>query len=291
MPTATPQPLRASDGRTLSAWRFAPDTTPRASVILMGAYAVRQRYYRRFAMWLAHRGFQVLTFDTRGIGESRDGHVRDEPVDTTGWAVLDHGAALEWLGGQEGPRLAVAHSFGGQVLGIHDGASVLDGIYMVGSQMGYWGHYDGLSRPAMRVLVHLVLPGVAKGFGYVPGWTGMGEDVPPQVALEWAKWLRSPGYLLDHVPGAAERMRAFGGEVQAVGFTDDAYAPPRGVRALTDALDPARTHVRILSPADVRLRSVGHFGFFRPHRGEVLWEDALGHLERWARPAREARSA
>ena len=99
--------LVADDGRELAATLYEPETW-RASVVILGAWAVRRRYYRRFATWLAKRGFRVLTFDCRGIGDSLKGSVKDEVATTTDWARLDHGAALDWLAAQPG-----AHHVGG----------------------------------------------------------------------------------------------------------------------------------------------------------------------------------
>ncbi|MEZ4408960.1 MAG: alpha/beta fold hydrolase [Polyangiales bacterium] len=281
MPTIVPHPLLAADGRVLAGTRYVPDGRVRAPVVILGAYAVRQRYYRRFATWLAERGFEVLTFDTRGIGDSLVGHPKDEPVTATQWATLDHAAALDWLARQDGPRLAVGHSFGGQVPGITDAARCVDGLYTVASQLGHWGYHDGVERLRMQFLMRFAMPSLTRAFGYLPAWTGMGEDIPPNAMLEWTRWLKTPRYLLDHVRGAEERFKRFPGELVSVGFTDDTYAAPRGVAALAECYDPSRTSLRMLTPRDAGMKRVDHFGFFRPEAERVLWRDALSHLDRW----------
>ena len=43
------------------------------AVLIGGAMGVRQDYYQRFAEWLAAQGYAVMTFDYRGMGESRTG--------------------------------------------------------------------------------------------------------------------------------------------------------------------------------------------------------------------------
>lgn len=284
MPVESTQ-LVASDGRALAAKVYRPDGPARATLALLPAWAVRQRYYARFATFLSTQGFTVLTFDPRGIGASADRPTREETVTTTEWATLDHRAALGWLYEQPGPHLAVGHSFGGQILGILDEASDLDGLYAVAAQLGYWGHWDGWQRHRMRFLFSVVMPAATRTFGYLPGWTGMGEDVPGPALLEWASWLRSPGYLLDHVDGASARFARVQAPVSFLGFTDDDYAPPRGVQAIAACLPASHTTTRILAPRDVGLGAIGHFGFFRPHDASVLWNDAVEHLDRWAEAA------
>ena len=112
--------------------------------------------------------------------------------------------------------------------------------------------------------------------------------MPAGAMLEWLSWLRSPGYLLDHVPDAAARLQRWPGFFESIGFTDDGYAPPRGVQALAACFSPERMRLRILAPRDVGLQKIDHFGFFRPHAGDVLWQDALAFLETWAVPSRRA---
>jgi len=276
--------LKTEDGAMLAATRFAPDGEARGTVLLLGAWGVRQRYYRRFATWLAGEGFQVLTFDYRGIGASLDRPIRSMRATTSDWGVRDAGAAFSWLSEQPGPHLAVGHSFGGQVLGLSDTATQLDGIYMVASQLAHHSMWTGPQRLGMWAISHLALPLAPRLFGYLPAWMGVGEDIPAGAAIEWGRWLRSPGYLLDHVPRAADRFSSFPSPIELVGFTDDSYAPPPGVRAMADAL-PDSTNLRILEPAELDQESVGHFGFFRAGAQSMMWQDCLGIMDRWAPPS------
>jgi predicted alpha/beta hydrolase len=287
MPDHTALQLPARDGRPLAATRYDPDGPARATVLVLGAWAVPRRYYRRFATWLSERGFRVLTFDPRAIGESIDGPVKQETVTTSGWARLDYAAALDWLAAQPGPRLGVAHSFGGQVPGIIDEAACLDGLYSVGSQLGWWGYFDGLARARMMGVTRLLLPTLAGGLGYLPAWA-MGVSVPGPAVLEWTRWMRTSRYLLDHVEGAEQRYKRFPAPHEMVGFTDDDYAPPAGVAALAACYTAERTRLRVLSPADMGLDAIGHFGFFKPHDGDALWQDCVTRLAAWAEAAGRA---
>ena len=87
--------LTAADGRRLGARWFEPAGQPaRAVAVVNAATGVPQRFYRHFAQWLAQRGYAVLTYDYRGIGESRQGPLRAEPARMRDWALLDMPAAL-----------------------------------------------------------------------------------------------------------------------------------------------------------------------------------------------------
>lgn len=287
--------LRAGDGEVLTGHLFAA-RAPRAGVLLVGATAVPQRYYARFATFLAERGLTVLTFDYRGIGASRHGELAGHPATMRDWGEHDVTGALARLRDEVPglPVLAVGHSFGGQALGLSDALGEVDGMLTVGAQLGWAGHWSGLGRLHMLAVWHLLFPAALATWGYVPGWLGMGEDLPPGVAREWRTWCLSPGYLLDHVPEAHARLARFRGHLEVWGFTDDAYAPEAAVRAYADAVRPVGRTLRLRTPRSVGATRMGHFGMFRPAAREGLWVEAAELLEAWAdgadvaaEPARE----
>ncbi|MEQ1571020.1 MAG: alpha/beta fold hydrolase [Myxococcota bacterium] len=271
---------RAADGAVVAARWYTPPGSARSVVLVGGATGVPQGYYRGWAGDLADRGHEVVTFDYRGVGESRVGSLRGYSASMTDWGhdwqtALD--AALARAG--ERPTLLVGHSFGGQALGLVDRAERLAGGITVGAQLGYWGHWPAATRWAYAGLWYAVMPAVASTLGYVPGQLGVGEDLPAGVAREWAKWCRSPNYLLDHVPQARDRFASVMAPFRVVGVTDDSYAPDPAVRAFA-ALLP-RAELRTWSPADAGMDALGHFGFFR--RGaRRLWDEVAGWLEQRA---------
>jgi pimeloyl-ACP methyl ester carboxylesterase len=72
--------LRASDGYPLHGfvWRHAvaDSGAARPLAIINPATSVRCRYYAPFAAYLHAHGFDVISYDYRGIGESRPASLR-----------------------------------------------------------------------------------------------------------------------------------------------------------------------------------------------------------------------
>jgi len=270
--------LTTSDGVTLGARLFEPERA-RASVVVHGATATPARYYDRFARWLAERGLRVLTFDYRGIGRSRTGSLGGggHAMTMRDWAERDSVAAHEALRARDpaAPVLLVAHSFGGQSLGLSDALHDVTAAAMVGVQFGYVGHWPTLGQARLGVVWNVLVPGFSSALGYVPGWAGIGEDLPGGVAREWARWCTSPGYLLDHVEGSRERFARFTAPTLFYSFTDDDYAPRAAVDHYLSTLSGSERVHRRFAPADLATKEIGHFGFFRQRFEPTLWREVL----------------
>lgn len=279
--------LHTDDGTALAAQWFHGEGPARAVVLVGGATGVPARFYRNWASDLADRGYDVLTFDYRGIAASRHGSLRGFAATMQDWGRHDLQAALDHALARAGerPLLFVGHSFGGQALGLVRGTERLAGALTVGAQLGYWRHWPARSRWRYAAMWHAAVPGVVAAWGYLPGWMGIGEDLPGGVAREWARWCRSPGYLVDHVPDAAGNFAALRAPVRVVAVSDDDYAPEPAVRALAALLPQAR--VERWTPADAGTEQIGHFGFFRP-ACRRLWDPAAAVLDQAVDAARRS---
>jgi predicted alpha/beta hydrolase len=108
----------------------------------------------------------------------------------------------------------------------------------------------------------------------LPGKTGLGADLPAGVALEWARWCRHPEYLFGHRADAKERIARFDRPTLLYAFTDDAYAPSGAVQAFVRMAQNPQLELRTLRPSQLGVREVGHFGFFRAHFSQSLWQES-----------------
>lgn len=266
--------LTAKDGYRLGATLFQGGEE---AVLILPATGVPQSYYARFAMYLAQRGFTVLTFDYRGIGRSRHGDIRRLKARMRDWALLDAAAARERLNGRN--LRVVGHSFGGQALGLLPEPEQISAALVVGSQSGYWRHWPALGRAWVWPAAHFALPALARLRGYFPGSRlGFGEDLPQGVAIEWASWCRHPRYLVGAL-GVDESYRRVRAPLRAYAISDDRFAPRSAVLALLELYPNAKSEVRDVQPREVGVKRLGHFGFFREAFRDSLWREAADWLE------------
>jgi predicted alpha/beta hydrolase len=283
--TATSEDIRiaAGDGYPLAATTYAPEQRARGVVVINSATAVRRRYYDRFAQYLASAGFGVITYDYRGIGGSAPRPLRGFVASMREWGEVDQPAVLahaaEWQPGV--PLFVVGHSVGGQIFGLLRDPSRVQRVLMVAAQHNYWGLWAPPRRWILWGLWHVFMPATSHLLGYFPSSkVGLGEDLPRGVALEWARWCRSPGALVQAIGGdAATRFAQYRGPILALSFDDDhAFAPRATVDALLRLYPSARVEHRHLTAASLGLKKVGHFGFFRETASEHGWRMALDWL-------------
>lgn len=269
----------AGDGYCLGGRTFEPRGAHRGAVLVVPAMAVGQDFYAAFATWLANRGWQVLTFDFRGIGASAPKRLRGFQADILSWARLDCAAALtearELACGR--PLVWVGHSLGGQILAMTPGFENISAAVTVASGVGYWKENAYPLRRYSWWLWHVIAPLATALFDYFPGKRlRMVGDLPRGVMDQWSSWCRNPEYAVG-VEGEAlsERYRRVTLPLLSLSFTDDEYMSARNVSVLHGFYENARRDMRRLSPQDAGRARVGHFGFFREESVQTLWPMAL----------------
>lgn len=276
---------RAGDGYLLGgfSWRHElPDTT-RPVVIINAATSVRCSYYARFAQYLFSHGFDVMTYDYRGIGESRPASMRHFNASWTDWGALDFEAmvqrAVREFPGQ--PIDVVGHSFGGCAAGLAASSAQVRRLVTVGAQFAYWRDYAADSRWQLLGKWHLVMPLLTRVFGYFPGKRlGWLEDTPAGVVQDWTTRtatyeLRPSAKTVADLPFA--RVKA---QTLAISLTDDPFGTiPAIERLLGYFTSSERSHLRI-APDDIDVAQIGHFAFFHNRFQQRLWPIALQWLQR-----------
>ena len=281
----------AVDGYLLGATLFLPRGAKRQAVLINSATAVPRKIYRGFAGYLARRGCAVLTYDYRGIGDSRQkspvGY--DQPRSLAGfkatmsdWAALDVTAAVAWMRGRYKnlPLNYVGHSFGGQALGLLPNNGEVSRALLIAAQAGYWKLMASPERYRVYAMLNFIGLPLTRVLGYAPGWSGLGEDLPKGVFLEWVGWVMSKRYLFDDPTlKALENFPGYRGAMRALCFSDDPWATRPAVELLCSGFTSTKPEIITITPADAGVTKIGHFGFFRPEHRDTLWRGAAEWIE------------
>lgn len=276
--------MAAIDGFRLAATLWEPPKgtgAKRGITVISGATGVSRRFYSDFAAYLAQRtGNRVLTFDFRGIGDSRPASLRGFEATMADWGRLDLTGALHWCSEHypDSPLTLVGHSAGGQIVGSCPEAHRIRAMVAIGVQSGYWRHWDPPHRYLLPFVWYVLVPGVSHLLGHFPGRRlGLFADLPKGVALEWARWCRNPRYMVspDGEP-LGEHFASVRAPLLSISFSDDVFAPKRAVDDLTARFTSADVTRRHIHPADLGKKRLGHFEPFKRGRAPEVWELITG---------------
>jgi predicted alpha/beta hydrolase len=281
----------ATDGYLLAASLFLPRGPKSHAVLINSATAVPRKIYRGFASYLAGRGCAVLTYDYRGTGGSRQkavtGYNRRKSLagfkaSMSDWAALDTTAAVSWMRERYNslPLNYVGHSFGGQALGLLPNNAEVSRALLIAAQAGYWKLMASPERYRVYAMMNYVGTPLTRLLGYAPGWSGLGEDLPKDVFLQWVDWMMRKRYLLDDPKLTAnENFHQYRGRMRALCVADDPWATRPAVELLCSAFTSTTPEILTITPAGAEVSKIGHFGFFRAEGRDTLWRDAAEWIQ------------
>lgn len=270
--------LKCKDGTKLIASHFGLETSP--LVIISSALGTERKYYSSFANYLVDQGFQVVTFDYRGVGDSICSD--ESKVSMSNWGSQDLYEVIEWASNTQTDRiLLVGHSIAGQVFPLAENKHKVAAAYFVASQTASSHYWSGAYKLPVQLLWNLMLPATTTLTGKLPAWAYGGKhDIPKYAAKEWASWGKHKNGVLQD---CCEREKAFK-EIQIplrfISISDDKLlAPRKAVERLVDQYGSVRKEHQHWYPDEFGKKTIGHFGFFRENNDE-LWDDAKHWLSR-----------
>ncbi len=275
--------INTQDGLALAATVYAPQGSAKAGIVINSATAVKQSYYKHFAAFLAEQGYQVVTYDYRGIGQSALRNTRDKRLTMQAWGEQDLAAIIEWAEQQHGDLAwhCIGHSVGGQIVGLVANNGFFKSVYCISAQSGHWRHWQALNKLKMFAMWYVVVPTLAGLLGKVPGVFLGGENLPQGVARQWAFWGRNRDYIVDRrgvpIREGFERLRC---DMRFLLIDDDLdFAPPAAVRALYGLYKNANASIEVVRAKSHGGRPIGHFGFFLKQHEYGLWLSVINWLQ------------
>jgi predicted alpha/beta hydrolase len=278
--------LRTQDNTLISAKQYLCDS-PKAYIVIAGATGVPQGFYARYSKAANTAGFNVLTLDYRGVGESKPASLKNYEMSYLDWGEQDLAAAVEKASELDLPLYIVGHSYGGQAVGLLPKPELVDGAYVFGTGAGWSGWMPPMERFKVNLMWKFIAPVFVRLYGYL-AWSrvGMGEDLPLSVYKQWKRWCQYKYYFFDdpEMQDMHAQFSRFNKPLVAVTATDDKWATPASRDAFFQYYKQAELVSIDLIPSDVNMQEIGHMGYFKKP-ANAIWQQSFDWIDEQLNPS------
>lgn len=254
---------------------------PKGILIINSATAVKQSLYTNFAKFLAAQGYLVVTFDYQGIGLSRNKEIRAYKT-TLHQYSQDAKAVFDYIiENYEQNIIIIGHSLGANFIGFSasNRHPRLIGAYCVCMQSGYKGYAPSKKvKSKLNLLYYGIIPALTTIKGYLPAKSlKLGEDLPKEVAREFASWGNNKRYNLDFIEKNSDynHFEALSFPMCLVNFSDDEWSTENSIDDIANLYTNCDIERKYINPTDLGLKKVGHMGFFNSRCKQTLWTSSL----------------
>jgi len=271
--------IRTKDGRMICATCYYPLKPNGKNIIVAPAAAanVTQREYRSFAVFFQQLGYNVFTFDYRGVGDSAPSQLKGCDARLQQWAVQDADAVIRYVKTSfPGTELIyVGHGIGGELIGLAQASQYINKLVLVSSSLSCKRLWSWKGR--MRITLLKAIGSVSNSLlGYFPGKRlGFPRDLPKGVMHEWSDWCDKPNGLFDVFPDNNYRKLTI--PLFAFSFSNDWMTPEKGVQGLLSYFSNANITWYHDHPHNQGLVKGQQICFFDLQLKDTLWIK----LEQW----------
>ncbi|OAL86348.1 alpha/beta hydrolase [Acinetobacter sp. SFD] len=270
--------LQCQDGYNLSARFYAAiSESKELPVLVCPATGITKQFYHQFCVWLQAQGYAVMVFDFRGIGDSLAGPLKNSKASIVQWGQLDIPAAIDTLLARTHAEKVtlLGHSAGGQLLGIVPNYSKVAKVVAVSGSTGHLKGLKGKTKLLAPVMFNIIFPlfRITKGYGPTQA-IGMGENLPKDVAQQWAQFCSKPGYVINAIGKLVSPDSNFHTQITcpitAIWSSDDEIATEENVKDLLRLYPQASTQMIELKPENYAHKTIGHMLMFKKSH-QNLW--------------------
>lgn len=270
--------IQCQDGYTLSGVFYPARQEPVKTypILLCPATGITSRFYQQFCLWLSTQGYDVLNFDFRGIGNSLHGPLKHSTASIVQWGQLDIPAAINHLLARTHAEkvILVGHSAGGQLLGIAENYSKVAKVVAIAGSTGHVQGLKGRTKLLAPVMFKAIFPLARYTLGYGPTKSiGMGENLPKDVAQQWAQFCGKPGYVINAIGKLVKPEQNYHHKIEcpitSLWATDDEIATEANVQDLLRLYPNSQTTAIALEPQKLGHKAIGHMLMFKPSHQNI----------------------
>ena len=253
-------------------------------IIIASATGVPKNYYSSFANYASMgRGFDVVTFDYRGIGKTSNDGLENDEIRMSDWGKYDLDAVINWSKERTSGRIfLLGHSIAGQIFPLAQHQPKVQAAYFVSSQTSSNLFWTGKERIALLLFFYMIIPMLTMMYGFFPAWSFGGQvHMPRGAALEWRKWGLHPNGIMQDFDTIRRPYASVSMPLHFLSISDDKMlAPIEATYELISNYSAARCSSSVVTPEEVGVEKIGHFGFFKDDFKETLWSMPINYFIR-----------
>ena len=268
--------IEARDGYKLSATIQRPISKIKGVIQINCGTGIPQKVYFNLANYLTEYGYVTVTYDYRGIGDSKPINLKGFEAKIEDWGILDMTSIFDWIINEfpNDKKIIIGHSMGGQLVGLMDNYHKIDKLILIASSTGYWKDMSSPYKWLMPPLWFLFIPLTTFIYGYANAKKiGQGENLPKGVAIQWRNWCINPNYFDDHFQRSNTKLffEKLTIRLKSIQITDDPIANELTSNKILKYYKGANIQIEKISPEQLGVKKIGHTGFFSRQFKDTLW--------------------
>lgn len=274
--------LKTSDHNLISVTVFEPQNPNGKLLLINSATGVKQQVYFSFAKYFAENGFTAITYDYKGIGESKPKKMNGFHATMRIWGTDDFKTVTDFIkkNYQNHQKFCLGHSVGALIIGMNENAHIFDKFIFVATQDAYIGNLKANIAASAVLGFGIAVPLTTKFFGYFPAHRfGLGESLPKGVAYDWRTLIlnkKSTSRLYEKI--ATHFSKDLKQETFIIHAEDDPWVTMKGMENLMNNVYPhLKKTYREITVSDSEKGEIGHINFFRSFN-KSLWKIVLNEL-------------
>jgi predicted alpha/beta hydrolase len=274
--------LKTSDHNLISVTVFEPQNPNGKLLLINSATGVKQQVYFSFAKYFAENGFTAITYDYRGIGDSKPKKMNGFHATMRIWGTDDFKTVTDFIkkNYQNHQKFCLGHSVGALIIGMNENAHIFDKFIFVATQDAYIGNLKANIAASAVLGFGIAVPLTTKFFGYFPAHRfGLGESLPKGVAYDWRTLIlnkKSTSRLYEKI--ATHFSKDLKQETFIIHAEDDPWVTMKGMENLMNNVYPhLKKTYREIKVSDSEKGEIGHINFFRSFN-KSLWKIVLNEL-------------
>lgn len=277
--------IEARDGFKLSATIRRPLTEIKGVIQMNCGTGIPQKVYSNLAIYLTQYGYVTVTYDYRGIGNSKPKNLKGFKAKIEDWGILDMTSIFDWIISEfpNEKKIIIGHSMGGQLVGLMDNYQKIDKLVLIASSTGYWKDMSSPYKWLMPPLWFLFVPLTTFIYGYANAKKiRQGENLPKGVAIQWRNWCINPNYFDEHFQKSNtslffDKLRI---PLKSIQIKDDPIANEITSNKILKYYKIANIEIEKISPEQLGVKKIGHTGFFSRQFKDTLWKNLKTDIEK-----------